>query len=78
MLSNTLGHKTEITFRTIHGNRTGDGMYILEIRKTDTDTWLVVTWEARGDKEINKQALTIHGDQLREIIKNGYMFQSGG
>ena len=77
MLSNTLGYNTEIIGRFIHANRDGLNSwyhYILECRKTDEDTWLLVTWERRGDEEINKNAITLHGDQLRAMFEHKYLF----
>ena len=71
MFSNTLGYNTEIIGRFIHGND------ILEVRKIDIDTWLFVTWEQQGKLEINKNAIILHGDQLRAMIEHKYLFTKG-
>ena len=80
MFSNTLGYNTEIIARFVHGGKDGTSWQngnILEIRKTDVDTWLFVTWEQRGDEEINKNAITLHGEQLRAMFEHKYLFTKG-
>ena len=69
--SNTLGHNAEITGKFYHGNE------VLEVRKTDIDTWLLVTYELRDGKEINKNAVTVNGEQMRAMIEHKYLFTKG-
>lgn len=60
--------KAEITIRLDRGD------YKCELRKVDSDTWLLLVWEERNGKEINKNAITLFGDQLRALCENEYVF----
>lgn len=66
--SDTLGFNTEIyaTFTK--------GAHVLEIRKTDVDTWLFIAWEDQRGEQINKEAITLFGEQLRAMCKHSYLF----
>ena len=71
MFSNTLGNNTEIVARFSSGHD------ILEIRKTDIDTWLFVVWEQRGEERINRKAMILQGEQLRAMVEHQYLFTKG-
>ena len=61
-------NEPEITAKFYHGD------FVLECRKTDIDTWIFRTWEQRGDKQINKQAIIVYGDQARQMFQNKFLF----
>jgi len=55
--------------------RMTDGSRLLELQKTDDDTWIMVLSDKRPDgKELPREAMILTGAELRCICENKFLF----